>query len=106
MRTNKQKLACYAEWHLRDHPRALAIYSFALGLTGSGQSTFTMTRLHVSEFFGWDVKTVRTAFAALVSSGWLAPAGTANCYHVLTHEELRQAGCICCWTGEEEGDGE
>lgn len=103
MKANKQKLACYAEWHLRDHPRALAIYSFALALTRDGRCTFTMSRSHVAEFFGWDIKTVKSAFEALVNSGWFAP--TAKGYRVLTHAELRQAGCIC-WAGEDESDGE
>jgi uncharacterized phage-associated protein len=96
--TYDQRLTCGTEWHLRDNPRAFAIYSLALDVAVGGD-TFARSRPEVAEFFDWDIKTVRSAFAMLLQLGWFAPTADANVYRIVPHSELYQAGGSC-WSGE------
>src|ERR1700722_6286510 len=62
---------CTAEWHLRETPRAALIYTLALRLTKGGKTDFYLSQGQLSKYFGWDVKSTRSAFRALERSGLL-----------------------------------
>jgi hypothetical protein len=94
----EQKLTCGVEWHLRQHPRAFGVYRLALDL--AGEKMFAMSPSQVAAFFGWDVKTVRSAFKVLVNLGWFAPTGIVGAYRAVPHSELYQAEGSC-WAGED-----
>lgn len=60
---------CSSEWHMRGNPRAFLIYSLALRITDGGKNEFYLSQSQLARYFGWDVKTVRTAFRALCDEG-------------------------------------
>lgn len=102
------RLYCSSEWHLRKSPRAFQIYSLALRLTKGGSKEFYVSQPQLAEYFGWDLKTVRTAFAALRDSGLFEQLrrGTgggkgqlnfANVYSVLTHSRFARNTTNACW---------
>ena len=98
---HRPRIHCSAEWHLRESPRAIAIYHLALRLTGGGKREFMLSQPQLATYFDWDIKTVRDAFVALRGSGLfkLLRGGTggdgqanfANVYGVITHSKLPKA---------------
>jgi uncharacterized phage-associated protein len=99
--TYDQRLTCGAEWHLRDNPRAFVVYSLAIDLAEDGNDPFTMSKAEVAKFFGWDIKTVRSAFAVLLASGWFATTADADAFRIVPHSELYQSA-EHCWPGKGE----
>jgi len=97
-------MQCNAEWHLRDNPRAHLIYTMGLSIA-KGTGSFYASQPQLAEFFGWDLKTVRTAFKALRDSGLFTllrsgrggngQAGFANSYAVTTHSKLAKDKYPC-----------
>jgi hypothetical protein len=102
---NRPRIYCSAEWHLRDNPRAGLIHTLALHLTDSGRAEFFVSQPHVAEYFGWNLKTVKAAFAALRESGLFVllrsgkgGAGQGNfasVYRVLSHSQLSKTAHPC-----------
>src|SRR5580698_2301990 len=98
---HRPRIHCSAEWHLRESPRAIAIYNLALRLTGGGKREFMLSQPQLATYFDWDIKTVRDAFVALRKTGLfkLLRGGTggegqanfANVYAVITHSKLPKA---------------
>jgi hypothetical protein len=112
-RTDRPAIYCSSEWHLRDNPRAFMMYSLALRLTEGGKNDFFLSQPQLAQYFGWDVKTVRAAFRALLKSGLFkllrggrggnGQANFANVYSVLTHSALSRTGQHPCWALPESG---
>jgi hypothetical protein len=102
MHATEQHLSCGVEWHLRANPRALFIYNLAL--RKAGKDEFVMSMPQIAASVGWDLRTVKSAMAALLHSGLLVRTTAENVYRVLTHAELVEAG-EQCWEGEGTGDG-
>jgi hypothetical protein len=83
------------------------VYSLALRLTEGGKNEFFLSQTQLAQYFGWDVKTVRSAFRALRDAGMLrllrggrggdGRANLANIYQVLTHSKLASTGKYLCW---------
>lgn len=95
---------CNAEWHLRENPRAHLIYTMGLSIA-KGTGSFYASQPQLAEFFGWDLKTVRTAFKALRIAGLFTllrggrgangQGGFANSYAVTTHSKLAKDKYPC-----------
>jgi hypothetical protein len=95
---HRPRIHCSSEWHLRESPRAIAIYHLALRLTKGGKDEFFLSQPQLATYFDWDIKTVREAFAALRESGLFkllrggfggeGQANFANVYAVITHSKL------------------
>jgi len=110
---NGPSIYCSAEWHLRDNPRACAIYSLALRLSNSSK-TFFLSQPQLAQYFGWSLSAVKDAFRLLKKSGLfvLIQKGRggdvrsldfASTYHVLTHSELPKDETKDCWVKREKG---
>lgn len=103
---NPPRIHCSAEWHLRDNPRAIGIYTLACRITKSGQKgSFYLSQPQVAQYFGWNLKTVRAAFKAVRDSGLFTllrsgsggdgHANYANIYDVVTHSKLSKDNHPC-----------
>lgn len=110
---NPPRIHCSAEWHLRDNPRAIGIYTLACHITkGGSKGNFFLSQPQVAQYFGWDLKTVRTAFKAVRDAGLFTllrkgsggdgHANYANIYDVVTHSKLPKDKHPC-WTLPENG---
>ncbi len=98
---------CNAEWHLRDNPRAIGIYTLAMHLTKDTEgATFFLSQPQIAKFFGWSLTAVKAAFRLLKKSGLfmlvtkgrggdVRCADFANAYMVRTHAELPKDGKPC-----------
>lgn len=105
--TKSPPIFCSAEWHLRDNPRAAAIYSLALRLTKGGKKMFFLSQRQLAAYFGWCLDSTNAAFKTLARSGLflLVAKGSggdphrqnlASRYQVLTHAQLaRKTGHDC-----------
>jgi hypothetical protein len=98
----EQRLSCGVEWHLRANPRALVIYNLALRMSKSWKEVFVMSQPQIAAALGCDLRTAKSALAALLGSGLLVRTSEENAYRVLTHSDLVLAG-EQCWKGADDG---
>jgi hypothetical protein len=100
-------LYCRASWHLRENPRAIAIYDLAIQLSNGGATAFYCSIRQLASYFGWSKDGVSAALAECEAQGFLVRTRTgqggrpgqpdfANEYEVRTHAQVAAFGEHCC----------
>jgi hypothetical protein len=106
-------LHCTAEWHLRECPRAVVVYSLSLHLSEvqpDGKRYFWLSVRQVADYFEWHKNTVLLAIASLKKSGLfkLVKKGggkESSRYQVLTHFEVARESSNSCKAVSPKGQG-
>lgn len=62
---------CSAEWHLQQHPLALATYTKMGALTYGGQNTYFTDTEWMASYFGRTTDVMRRVFSKLDHAGWI-----------------------------------